>query len=209
MLLPDPFHMGGFGGMLSVPDRVPWASKRPTLFFAGTTTGDTDPGRNERVEACLWSLSKPREVVDFRITRVAQMSMELARARVPDFDRLLHPPVQHEEHFGYRYQVNIAGNTACWSRVPMVLASGCLLVHLSTHQDVTWYYPFLRQGEHYVGAASIGALPAVREWCLQNDAACQAMVARSNRFASDYLSSLHAALYTVNLLESASERSRA
>jgi Glycosyl transferase family 90 len=210
VVVPDPYQMAAFGGMLSVPDTVPWAAKRPTLFFAGTTTGDRDPARNERIAACRWALqTQPRDVADFRITHVAQMTLERCRAAVPRFDELLHAPVPHADHFGYRYQVNIAGNTACWSRVPMVLASGCLLVHLRTHQDMAWYYPFLRQDEHYVGAPSVDALPTVRSWCLANDGACQQVVARASRFVNDYLSPMQAALYWVKLLEAAAERGRA
>jgi hypothetical protein len=203
VVVPDPYQMAAYGGMLSVPDTVPWGAKRPTLFFAGTTTGDRDPVRNERIAACRWALSQPRDVADFRITCVAQMTAANARAKVPCFDELLHPQVPHTDHFEHRYQVNIAGNTACWSRVPMVLASGSLMVQLRTHQDMAWYYPFLRQDEHYVGALSLDALPSVRQWCMANEGACQQMVARASRFVLDYLSPMHAALYWLHLLEAA------
>lgn len=208
-LLPDPYQMGGYGGMLGVPDRVPWAAKRPALFFAGTTTGDRDPARNERIAACVWALRHPREHVDFRITNVAQMEPGAARAAVPEMDRVLHPPVPHEEHHRYRYQVNIAGNTACWSRVPMVLASGSVLVNLRTHADILWYYPLLREDVHLAAVGALDALPAKRAWLEANPAWCARVVADANRFVADHLSPLHAAHYTVSLLEAAAHAGRA
>ena len=204
-LLPDPYQMAGYGDLVERASRdpVPWERKRDVVFFAGTTTGDRDPARNERIRACVWSLSRPAGEAFLRITNVAQMTPEACRAAVPRFDEVLHRPVAVHEHFDFKYQLNIAGNTCCWSRVPMVLASGCLLMHLRTHADALWYYPLLREDEHYVAAPSIEAIPECRRRCVAQDAWCKEVAARGRRFREAYLTRGAAARYAAELLQEA------
>lgn len=209
-LLPDPYLMADYGGMLSGPDAVddvPWAAKRPTMFFAGTTTGDRDAARNARVRACVWSLSRP-DIARFHITHVAQMTLVDALARAPRLAEVLRPRVSHREHFDHRYQVNIVGNTACWSRVPMVMASGSLLLQLE-HADMMWYYPMLKEGTHFRLARDLDALPALHRACEAAPLDCQRIARNANEFVSSVLTSAMAAMYTVRLLESASHAGRA
>ena len=204
-LLPDPYQAEGYGGLVSAAaaDGVPWEAKRPAVFFAGTTTGSRDPARNERIRACVWSLTRPPDEVFMRITNVAQMTIGACRAAVPRFDEVLHRPFSVPEHFQYKYQLNVAGNTCCWSRVPMVMASGSLLLHLKTHRDMLWYYPLLRDGEHYVGVGEIDEIPAVRARCVAQDEWCRQVVARAQRFRSAYLTKGVAALYAAHLIQEA------
>lgn len=205
-LLPDPYQAAGYGGLAAAAaaDPVPWDRKRPVVFFAGTTTGDRDPAKNERIRACVWSLSRPADEVFMRITNVAQMTPEACRAAVPRFDQVLHRPISLPEHFDFRYQLNIAGNTCCWSRVPMILASGSLMMHLKTHADIAWYYPLMHEDEHYVGVGSIAEVPACRARCLAEDAWAREVAARGRRFRASYLTAGAAALYAAQLLGEAS-----
>jgi hypothetical protein len=207
-LFPDPYQMGDFGGMLSVRDVVDWSNKQPTLFFAGTTTGDRSPAANERIRACVWSLRHAEEAKMY-ITNVAQMDAAHAVSAVPDLRRVFRAPLAIEAHHAFRYQVNIAGNTACWSRVPMILGSRCLMVNLR-QRDVTWYGPALREGTHFVEARDFEELLQRRRECeARGDAWCRQMTASANRFVGDFLGSTQAAEYIARLLESAAERSRA
>jgi len=210
-LLPDPYQAEGYGGLVSASaaDDIPWSRKQPTVFFAGTTTGNRDPAKNERIKACMWSLRHPQDQVFMRITSVAQMTVERCREAVPGFDAVMHPPFSVQHHFPYRYQLNIAGNTCCWSRVPMVMASGSLLLHLKTHPDMLWYYPLLREEEHYVGVTSIdgtdgGGILSVRARCMSmGDAWAQEIVGRAHRFVRDYMSRGVASLYAARLFQEA------
>jgi len=216
-LLPDPYHIGDFGGLLAQARRgvraVPWASRAPSLFFAGTTTGDRDPARNERIRACVWSLGLGRpEVARMHITNVAQMSLaDVERAWGPQRARgVLHAPVGVEEHWRHRFQVNIVGNTACWSRVPMVMSSGSLLVHVR-HADAAWYYPLLREREHYVAADSVDgeALLRARDFCVANDAECERIAASAAALAARLFEPSTAAAYAAVLLQEAGAAGRA
>lgn len=206
-LLPDPYHIAGFGGLLSVRDSTPWDQKRSRMFFAGTTTGDRDPARNARIRACVWSLDH-RDISEFYITNVAQMTAEHAAAAVPRFRETLRPPVPPDAHFRFRFQVNIVGNTACWSRVPMIMSSRCLMLHVR-HADAMWYYPALQEGTHYVGVDGCDDLARVYAQCRGSDAWCQSVVANANRFAEAFFAPRRPESYAAQLLEAAAHRSRA
>lgn len=207
-LVPDPYHMSDFGGAVvaAAADAVPWAAKEPLLFFAGTTTGDRDPARNARIRACVWSATR-RDVSRMYITNVAQMRLESIVAAHPDFMHAMHAPVPVEDHFGYRYIVNIAGNTACWSRLPMILSSRSLAVHARTPcgaDDAMWYYPLIREGRHYVAADSAEGpdLERALGFCKAYDKQCRAMTNEANALSRDLFHSGTAAAYLATFVES-------
>lgn len=204
-LIPDTFQMGDYSGLVDASKRarhlVPWNQKTPKVFFAGSTTGDRDPKENERIRACLWSLRHPEET-RFVITNIVQMDPLTALRDVPSLRQALSPPVAVDAHWTYKYQANIAGNTACWSRVPMIMASSCLMMHLR-QLDVQWFYPALADGIHYVGVDDFDDFLTKRTHCMANDAWCKEIVSRANRFVDDYLTSDMAAAYMVQLLEAA------
>jgi hypothetical protein len=205
-LMPDPFQMGDFNGLLSVRDHVPWESKAPILFFAGTTTGDRNPTNNERIKACVWSLGH-RDVAQFHITNIAQMDAAAALATVPALRSVLHKPVPVEEHHRYRYQVNIAGNTACWSRVPMIMSSSCLMLNMR-QPDVMWYSPLLSEGVHYVGTSNLDDLLTKRTYCESNSAWCKHLSENARRFVTSFMGSAQAASYFLQLLEASATHSK-
>lgn len=205
VLLPDPFQMQGYSGMLSsLVDKLSWEEKVDKMVFAGTTTGDRRPLHNERVRACLWS-AKNRSISDFYITNVAQMHLadlrrDLAGANA-DADAILRPPMSAEDQFRYKFNVNIRGNTCCWSRVPMIMASNSLMLNLY-HSDVTWYYPLLHQDTHYVGCG-MHDLHSKFTYCLNNPDWCKFIVKSANRFVSQFCGSIHASIYLKSLFETA------
>lgn len=206
-LVPDPYHMADYGGLVHTMscDNVPWERKVPKLFFAGTTTGNRLPQLNERIKACVWSLDR-RDVADMYITKVAQIDYDHINAAFPRFAEALHVPVSPAEHFSYKYQVNIVGNTACWSRLPMIMASKSVMVHCAAEapDDSMWYYPLLREGEHYVGADSSrgGDLLRAHQYCVNNDEECRGKTSRANALARSLFHSGTAASYFATLLES-------
>ena len=207
-LLPDPYQIQGYGGTLEVVDEVPWAAKRPTLFFAGTTTGDRDPQRNARIRAAVWALGQPPDVARIRITQIAQMRAEHACAVVPRLRECLDRWVPLAEHHQYRYQVNLVGNTACWSRVPQALASHSVLLNVR-HPDALWYYPLLREGTHLLAVDGLDELPRLRDELERGDPARPQRIAdAANRFVDDFLRPHHAAIYTAHLLEACAWRGR-
>ena len=203
VLIPDPFHMADFNGLLSVKDTVPFNHKKAELFFAGTTTGNRDPQENVRVRACVWSLAH-RGQASFHITKIAQMQERDLFSGVPQSRQIVRPFVPVQEHFNYRYQVNIVGNTACWSRVPMIMNSSCVMINLR-HDDTMWYYPALLSGTHFVSASSLDDLIDRKDFLEANPNECIRITSNANRFVRDFLSSPKtAAIYMANMLEESS-----
>lgn len=197
-VFPDPYQASGYAGLLGPADTVPWAAKRPTIVFAGATTGDTDPTKNKRVLACIWSLGHPRETC-FRISAVVQMRPYDTLRRCPLLAEIIAPHLSPEAQFQNRFLANIMGNTACWSRVPMVLRSGCVLFHMP-HRDMAWYYPVMRAGVHYVECATHDDLLLSRTACMADDAGCRRMTRDANAMYERYLTREAASSYAASLL---------
>lgn len=213
-LFPDPYHIGSFGGMVDDARRgqeVRWESRAAKLFFAGTTTGNTNPLKNERISACLWSLRR-RDISEFYLTNVAQINYKDACAVIPMLPQVMHKPFAIDQHFRYRYQVNIVGNTACWSRVPVLLSSGSLMVHVP-HSDTMWYYPLLREREHYIATDSHRfdgeAMKRTHQWCLANDKLCRHISVSAANLARGLFVPGTAAAYAAMLLQEAGSLGRA
>jgi hypothetical protein len=211
-LFPDPYHMDAFGGGSGVvarasADPVKWQDKEPLLFFAGTTTGDRRASANARLRACAWGATRP-DMARMLITNVAQMPLgDVVAAYGSETASafLRREPAPVEEHFGYRYVANIVGNTACWSRLPMIMSSQSLMVHVR-HADAMWYYPLLREGRHYVAADSVDGpdLERAVHFCRSYDRQCRAMVAEANLVAHELFSTpAPAASYAAELLTEA------
>jgi len=199
VLIPDPFQMTNFGGGLDrLEDRVAWKDKEDRMFFAGTTTGNRDPSKNERIKKCVWSLQH-RDVADYFITHVAQMDMRDALRAVPDLSRVIRGRLAQDHHTRYRVAVNIAGNTCSWSRVPMVMKTRSVLFDYYC-DDMTWYYPAMQDGLHYVSVDGENVLQKHAE-VAGNESRCNAICDAANIFVANYTRSVHAAAYMKHLLE--------
>jgi hypothetical protein len=205
-LFPDPYHMSDFGGAVSTAstDAVPWNEKSPKMFFAGTTTGNRDPTLNSRIKACVWAINK-RDVAEMYITKVAQMTYQSVVGAYPEFSSATHAPFSVEDHFGYRYLVNICGNTACWNRLPMIMSTGSLVINARSHEaggsDSTWYSPLIREGQHYVGADSANGpdLLKAHAFARSYDRQCRSMVHNANSLSRELFRSSTAATYASTL----------
>ncbi len=205
-LLPDPFQMGNYAGQFDAnADTVPWEKKSDLAFFAGSSTGDRDPVNNVRVQACRWALLHPL-AMSFRLTNIVQMSREDFCAKVPEWDRIIAPPVPQVENYKYKYLVNLPGNTCAWSRLPLIMASKSLMLHMYS-KDMTWYYPFLQEGTHFLGGGQ-HMLLAKRNFAAANPQITQYCIANANRFHNAFLGKNQAVLYTLQLLEDIAYRNQ-
>jgi hypothetical protein len=201
VLIPDPFQMTNFGGAIDrLDDTTPWKEKAPKMFFAGTTTGNRDPTKNERIQRCVWSLDH-RDIADFYITHVAQMDARDALKAVPKLSQVIHQRFSEDHHIGYRLAANIAGNTCSWSRIPSIMKTRSVLFDF-THEDIQWYTPAMVDGVHYVSVDSTNLAQKYASF-VNDEAKCAAMSDNANVFVQAYTRSLHAAQYMKHLLESA------
>lgn len=200
--IPDPYQAAGYGhkdGQGALRDTVLWQLKRPTVVFAGSSTGDRDPARNARILACMWALNHPLET-DFRISAVVQMRPYDIIERWPMIRAVLAPHLLPEAQFCHKFIMNIVGNTACWSRVPMILGSRSVMFHLP-HDDAAWYYPEMKAGEHYIECNSLEQILHNQNSHKSDDVTCNRITLAANRFHAQYLTCQAAAIYALHLIQ--------
>lgn len=202
VLLPDVYHLCAYNGKLSQIDSIPWDKKAEKISFYGTTTGDRNPSNNTRIKTCLWSIDK-RDLCDFYITNIAQMSYESIKQKYDNVDAVLKQPVPPSEIHKYKYNLDIPGNTCSWDRVPLILNSKTLLFKMPCN-DMCFYYPFLQSGSHYVHVNNVNDIENKTNYYRNNPHECAFIINNANRFVKNYLQQHHALLYLVNLLEEAS-----
>lgn len=202
ILFPDTFQLSAYGGLLGTKDVKTWETKKPSVMFAGTTTGSRDPACNDRIRACRWALETDPSRFRFKITSIAQMILD--PKQLASLEPLMSKHITPQEQFDHRYIFNIRGNTCCWSRVPMILNSNSLMLNWR-HADGTWYYPLLHEGTHYAGIENLEDLPTLVSKCENNPGWCNFLVQNANHFVRSYCKQFHAAAYARYLLEAMSE----
>lgn len=201
VLIPDVYHLGGFGQKLGVADSIPWGKKVNKVSFFGTTTGDRRPEHNTRIKTCIWSLGH-RNTCDFYITKVAQMAVKDVVQAHPLFEKVYRDPVEPWEVHKYKFNLDIPGNTCSWDRVPLLLNSKTLMFKMPCH-DMCFYYPYLQNLLHYVGVSSEQDILQKYNYYMNNQEEAKFMIINANKFVKSYLQQHHAFLYMVSLFEQA------
>lgn len=154
-VVPDPYMCSGMTlDIVSKHDPILWNNKLDKTFFAGSTTGNRNPILNQRLKVAEWSLQYNDIIA--KITNIVQMKVDDVIKAYPVLSEMTSKPYAHEHHFEYKYLMNIAGNTACWSRVPLILGSKSMMIDVKSEEpiDHTWYHPLMINGIHYMGTES-------------------------------------------------------
>jgi len=192
LLIPDLYAMQDYKGALERKDTVPMKDKVNKLLFIGVSSGKATLEENRRVALCKFA--KGKDWIEAYLSGIVNFSPRASTY----LQKFLHAPMTQEEQYGYRHIMVIDGNTACWDRLPWVLASQCVCwKEESTHE--CWYYEFLKPWVHYV--------PFTREtledtWrIVKNDLALQERVVRAaNAFVEDFLRRDRHVLYMQTLM---------
>lgn len=203
ILMPDLYQMNGYSRLLEARDKTPFKNKSDRILFAGTTTGDRDPTKNSRIKTCLWSIDSIEKNKDFYITNIAQMSSKDIQNAYPGdarLEKIFRNPVPLQDHWKYKYVLNVEGNTCCWSRVPMIMASKSLMINLA-HRDGTWYYPLMHHGRDFYQINDIEELDKAVSFFKANPTWCEHVVSNANQFVESFLGQPQALYYTTKLLE--------
>ncbi len=194
--LPDRYAMQRYRGLLESRDSLPTVCKRNRLLFIGSSTGKLSPDDNIRVQVCKFAAS--RDYIDAFLSEAVNGMVGL--------DGWMHAPMTLQEQQKTRHILVVDGNTACWDRLPWVLASKCVCWKLeSTHQ--CWYYKFLKPWVHYV-PCTLDTLDETWERFKDDEAAQRAMVRAANAFAQAYLTHDAHLLYTRVLLDAIQENEK-
>jgi hypothetical protein len=166
--------------------------KANKLMFIGVSSGKATLEENRRVAICRYA--KGKDWIEAHLSGIVNFSPRAATY----LQKFLHAPMTQEEQYGYRHIMVIDGNTACWDRLPWVLASQCVCWKEESN-DECWYYEFLKPWVHYV--------PFTREtledtWrIVKNDLALQERVVRAaNAFVEDFLGRDRHVLYMQTLM---------
>lgn len=203
VLMPDLYQIANYNGALAKEDPYKWNEKSNRACFFGTTTGNTNPLVNERIQCCLWA--KDKSFCDMYITKVAQIPVQELIQKIPNFNDIIHPPVSPLDMFKYKYLVDIPGNTCSWDRVPTILNSRSLLLKMPCN-DMCWYYPLLHDTEHYVETTK-EKLQEHMHFFDNNQHHAQSIITRANMFVKHYLTQSNALLYMKSMFEQAAHLS--
>ena len=195
LLIPDLYAMQDYKGALNKNkgDNLPTRKKVNKMLFIGVSSGPASY-ENNRVSICKYAQGK--DWIEAYLSGIVNFS-GVATERLQKF---LHPPMTQEEQCVYRHILVIDGNTACWDRLPWVLASKCVCWKEESN-DECWYYEFLKPWVHYV--------PFTRDtlwdtWLkVKDDIELQERLVRAgNEFVEDFLRRERHELYMAETLRS-------
>ena len=198
ILLPDLYHLSNFNGKLKCHDTRQWDDKIDKIGFWGTTTGNTDPQKNQRIQTCLWGIPH-REKVDFYITKIAQMTAKDIYLNIPYFQKIYSTYKSDEDMLKYKFLLDIPGNTCSWDRVPFIMNSRSLLFKAPC-QDVCFYYPFMKSGTHFIDVDTDHMLSTMTYY-MNNPKEAILITENANYFVNSYLEQNSAYLYMSTLFQ--------
>ena len=184
VVMPDCYHLTNYGGKLANKDSKTFSQKQNKIGFWGTTTGNKDPLKNERINMCLWAMDH-RDKTDIFITHVAQIPLTELLMKVPEFPKLYQPYKQLDEMCNYKFLLDIPGNTCSWDRVPYILNTNSLLFKYPC-QDMCFYYPLLQEGTHYVGVDKSDMFNKANFY-YNNPKEAELITSNANTFVKQYL----------------------
>lgn len=191
ILLPDLYHMCNYFGKLNVSDDKPFARKKDKLCFFGSSTGSTFIPMNERVRGCIWG-SKNFDIADFFITRKVQMLDSTIIA-----NNLMTSEVPLRKIFDYKFCCDIKGNTNCWDRVPIIMASNSLMLRMPC-EFMSFYKPLIPT---QVVVEDYEDLRKKRLFYLENQRHATNIVDSNQTFAKRYFTEKVARIYMLNLFQ--------
>lgn len=198
ILVPDPYMICNFGGMLNnINDDQEWDKKKDKIVFCGTTTGNRDPFKNERINMCLWSLDK-RDWTDFYITKVAQMELNDINSKIPNFKDIYRKPISIDDQIKYRYHLAMDGNT-CRFDVWYYKTNNVIMKYDS--KEMLWYYPLLQNDVHFLDVNKDN-MKQKMEFYSANPQLAHVMIFNAKKSASMLFRPITHQMYTINLFES-------
>jgi hypothetical protein len=198
ILIPDPYFICNWGNMLNnINDEQEWTKKKSKIVFVGTTTGNREPIKNERINLCLWGLNN-KDFCDFNITKVAQMNLLDVKSKIPDFDKFYKTNMSIPDQMQYKYQLSIDGNT-CKFNVEQYKMSSVVMKYDS--REMLWYYPLLQEDVHYVGVNK-NNIKEKFDFYNNNPQLAQIMIYNAKKISNNIFRPIIHQMYTVKLFES-------
>jgi hypothetical protein len=204
-LLPDYYFMSNWDERYNyIKDDIPWSSKHSNIIFVGSSTGNSNPIENERIRACLWSLqSNQRRICHFFIVGLMRMNEREVFQTVPALRHCyLSRPVRPKQQMQYKYLLNIDGDTCRWN--PDVYFMNTLNFQTPS-KDMLWYYPLLKEKEHFVEVSLDQHAPnyiiKMFNYYENNPREAEHIISNANHIRNQLFTKEAGVLYTTSLLD--------
>ena len=166
-------HFGA--ARMQLDSYVPWARKRPSLVWRGSTTGFTTL-RRDFVDGLANHPNLSRDDVDVRFTSVVQGNDGWVRgAGAPPLAR----DMSRLQMMGFRYVLSLEGNDVA-SNLKWLLGHNSVVVMPRPTAETWLLEGLLRPWVHYVPVRGAAEVPAALAWMRANEPACLRIVANAN-----------------------------
>jgi hypothetical protein len=228
-LMPDMYQTMRYSGegVDPIPEFLPYSVKRPIISFRGSSTGSEVIANNERIQTCIWSVLPGNAVsalCDFKLTGIVQVTAK----DVLDYtvctygsdkgheiyESIQYPYTHIQTQLQNKFILSIDGNTAAWDRPIWVMRSRSLLFKKESDQ-ICWYYPAFKAGEHYVNVTTEGNnkgklhnIDNLVSYYHANPTLCTSISARAQNIVKRYCSPVSHIEYTRELFMESAEKNK-
>ena len=192
------------GALQRVNDPYTLTQKNTSGCFYGTTTGNRDPSKNERIQFCKRSLEY-QPTLHCKLTKVAQMTPQDIISHMGNGNEFMkiyqQSPVSYADQCKHKFLISLDGNT-CRYDVWNYKTNSVTLK--SRSHEMLWYYPFMRDNEHFIefDQQDMNGLCTLINTYGHDEATCQRIAANANSFIQEYCKPIVHMQYTVALFES-------
>lgn len=205
LLMPDHEALSGNYYLLKQVEkgikRFPWSKKKEIAFWRGLTTGGQITEENFLLtpRGTLVALSlQHSDLLDAKFNGLCQT--EVSDRILSQFPSCFAPFVSIEDHFRFKYQILIDGNTCAYSRCYWQLFSNCAIFKQNS-PHVQWYYSLMRPGEHYLPLEEdLSNLVEQILWAKENPEQTLELIKRANQLANNHLTHIHTLHYFALLI---------
>lgn len=197
-IIPDPYMLNNYN-RIHVNDITDWNKKYNKVIFCGTTTGNTNPELNERINTCLWGLNKP--YCDFYITKIAQIKKE-SIDKINKFNLIYKNIIPIEEQIKYKFHLCLDGNT---SRYDIWYYNTTTIIFKKKSKEMLWYYPLLQNRVHFTEIDQLEDIEKHMNIFNNNPNLAYNMIINSKEFHNNINRPIIPQLYLIKLFETMAE----
>lgn len=187
--------------------RYPWERKVNKGFFRGAGTGKFDLRDkkcfgNDRLRLLMFSCENP-SLIEADLTSTFQKEM---RMRLAEIHKPLVPGLPIEQHFVYKYLLDVDGHSSTYSRGRWILCSNSVLVKVGS--DFTqWYYTILQPYRNYIPVRNdLSDLKEVIAWLETHDAEARQIAVSGQHLGPEIFSKKAIDTYVHQLLTQYAEK---
>ena len=182
ILIPDTYAMLNYYRRLSQFDRFQFNAKKNQAIFIGSTTGNIDPLKNDRLNLCNYFLKHNR--VKCYINNICQMPESSIANVFPLYKNFIHSKISIANQLENKFIITIDGNTAAWDRLVWILNSNSVCLKKKSDHHC-WYYDFLENGKHYIEFEEFDQIEKIMDAITTEQ--CVEIVKNANAFVKEFL----------------------